>query len=341
MEAAGVNFNFEVQSGNRRSSDLYDARGLATFIYGQKGNATSIVVLLNGTPALTNQLGYPSGMNYTTLLHELLHVATRMKINFLDRTSPEVKALNDLYNIVVREFNKQARAGSLPPVMEKWHRRVNNALATPDELLTWGLTDREMQAWLSNIKVGEKTLMDKLVELVREVLGISKPFETALDRLVKTSDSILDIDVKTLDGGMKSYKYSLGPSKPKTKGAPQQQSLFSKRAQELFGQKATKDVTNLPAFKRWFKGSKVVEANGKPQVVYHATNADIESFDGYEWAGWFSKDANWAAEHYTRPINERDSTGPNIVPAYLSIKNPLRIDVDMNDNVDSIKPLLR
>jgi hypothetical protein len=129
--------------------------------------------------------------------------------------------------------------------MEKWHRRVNNALATPDELLTWGLTDREMQAWLSNIKVGEKTLMDKLVELVREVLGISKPFETALDRLVKTSDSILDIDVKTLDSGMKSYKYSLGPSKPKAKGAPQQQSLFSKRAQELFGQKAGVETTKL------------------------------------------------------------------------------------------------
>ena len=245
MEATGVNFNFEVQGGNSRSTDLYDARGLATFIWGKEGNATTIVVLLNGTPVLKNQLGYPSGMNYTTLLHELLHVATKAKIRFLPKTSQEVKELDALYNIVVREFNKQARAGTLPPVMEKWHKRVNNVLENSDELLTWGMTDHDVQKWLSDIKVGEKTLMNKLVDLIRNVLGISKPFETALDRLVKTSDNILDIDIKTLDNGMTSYKYSLGPAKSKGKTSPQQQSLFSKRAQELFGQKAGAETTKL------------------------------------------------------------------------------------------------
>jgi hypothetical protein len=245
MEAAGVKFTFDVQGGNRRSSDLYEAKGLATFIYGQQGNPTSVVVLLNGTPVLKNQNGYPSGMNYTTLLHELLHVATRMKVNFLEKTSPEVKALNDLYKTVVYEFNKQARRGMLPPVLEKYHKRMNNALENSDELMTWGMTDIDMQSWLSQIKVGEKTLMDKLVELARKVLGISKSFETAFDRLVKTTDSILDIDVKTLDNGMRAYKYSLGPAKPKAKVAPQQQSLFSKRAQELFGEKAGVETTKL------------------------------------------------------------------------------------------------
>lgn len=245
MQAAGVNFNFEVQGGKSRSSDLYDARGLATFVYGQNGNATSVVVLLNGTPALKNQLGYPSGMNYTTLLHELLHVATRMKVNFLDKSSPEVKALNDLYKTVVSEFNRQAKRKMLPPVLEKYYKRMNNALANADELMTWGMTDVDMQSWLSQIKVGEKTLMDKFVELARKILGISKPFETAFDRLVRTTDSILDIDVKTLANGMESYKYSLGPAKSKGKASPQQQSLFSKRAQELFGEKAGVETTKL------------------------------------------------------------------------------------------------
>jgi hypothetical protein len=87
--------------------------------------------------------------------------------------------------------------------------------------------------------------MNKLVSLIRDVLGISKPFETALDRLVKTSDSILDVDVKTLADGMKSYKYSLGPEKSKGKSSPQQQSLSSKRAQELFSQKAGVETTKL------------------------------------------------------------------------------------------------
>jgi hypothetical protein len=330
MESAGVKFTFDVQGGNMRSSDLYDARGLATFIYGQQGNPTSVVVLLNGTPALKNQLGYPSGMNYTTLLHELLHVATRMKVNFLDKTSPEVKALNDLYKTVVYEFNKQARRGMLPPVLEKYYKRMNNALANADELMTWGMTDVDMQSWLSQIKVGEKTLMDKFVELARKVLGISKPFETAFDRLVRTTDSILDIDVKTLENGMKSYKYSLGPAKPKAKGAPQQQSLFSKRAQELFGQKDQQKTTNLPAFKRWFKDSKVVDAKGNPLVVYHGTQEldDYTEAEGGAFAQ-FTGRPNWfAVEPYTASGYAK-ATG-TMYPVYLSIKNPLRLNFDMN-----------
>ena len=33
------------------------------------------------------------------------------------------------------------------------------------------------------------------------------------------------------------------------------------------------------AFKRWFGDSKVVDADGKPLVVYHGTTSDFESFD--------------------------------------------------------------
>jgi hypothetical protein len=99
-------------------------------------------------------------------------------------------------------------------------------------------------------------------------------------------------------------------------------------------------ITETQAFKEWFGDSKVVDADGKPLVVYHGTNADIEEFGGYEWAGWFSANPELAGG-YPRPISDKDYTGPNVMPVYLSIKNPLRIEVDMNDNVDAIKPLLR
>ena len=38
------------------------------------------------------------------------------------------------------------------------------------------------------------------------------------------------------------------------------------------------DQTQTPAFRRWFAGSKVVDDNGEPLVVYHGTAADIEAF---------------------------------------------------------------
>lgn len=39
------------------------------------------------------------------------------------------------------------------------------------------------------------------------------------------------------------------------------------------------DITETPAFKKWFGNSKVVDENGKPKVVYHGTAADVEFFD--------------------------------------------------------------
>jgi len=38
-------------------------------------------------------------------------------------------------------------------------------------------------------------------------------------------------------------------------------------------------LTDSPEFKRWFGDSKVVDAEGKPLVVYHGTKADFEQFD--------------------------------------------------------------
>lgn len=95
-----------------------------------------------------------------------------------------------------------------------------------------------------------------------------------------------------------------------------------------------------PQFTKWFGDSKVVNENGLPLVVYHGTNANIGEFGGWEWSGWFSKETALAND-YTYPVQERDVVGPNVMPVFLSIKNPLRIDVDMNDPVDAIKPLLR
>jgi hypothetical protein len=38
-------------------------------------------------------------------------------------------------------------------------------------------------------------------------------------------------------------------------------------------------MTPEPAFERWFGDSKVVDANGKPLVMHHVTDADFNAFD--------------------------------------------------------------
>lgn len=81
---------------------------------------------------------------------------------------------------------------------------------------------------------------------------------------------------------------------------------------------------DTPTFKKWFGDSKVVDANNKPIVVYHGTDADFSIFDSSKLGKnkavpshigfWFSDDPQYAGFH-----------GDTIMPAYLSLQNPKKI----------------
>jgi hypothetical protein len=119
--------------------------------------------------------------------------------------------------------------------MQKYYRRVNNVLSTPDELISWGLTDKEVMNYLNGIRVGKETVMTKIVRIIREVLGISQPYETALDRLVKVSDKLVATDTVELGNAMKLQGYALTMTKPKVAATTglKQQALFAKRGDAL------------------------------------------------------------------------------------------------------------
>ena len=86
-----------------------------------------------------------------------------------------------------------------------------------------------------------------------------------------------------------------------------------------------------PSFKAWFgdwendpeNASKVVNPRtGEPQVVYHGTNAQFDTFD-WEKAGAGNDKGMRGKGIYLSP-NERtaDSYGETIMPAFVSLKNP-------------------
>jgi hypothetical protein len=107
------------------------------------------------------------------------------------------------------------------------------------------------------------------------------------------------------------------------------------------GADQTQDQNLTEAFKRWFGNSKVVDADGKPLVVYHGTivrptrdgtmMGDIMAFDrlfttkfrapSLDTVGsWFSTNpGDGGAEMYA---GGGRAPGAAIYPAYLSIKNP-------------------
>ena len=96
-------------------------------------------------------------------------------------------------------------------------------------------------------------------------------------------------------------------------------------------------------FRNWFGDSKVVDADGKPLVVYHGTASDFSEFMrpkaidkegrriGMGWGkgkfyfadnpGAASVSADWAGKSKDRPGNR-----PSVMPVHLKIKNPISAD---------------
>jgi hypothetical protein len=102
----------------------------------------------------------------------------------------------------------------------------------------------------------------------------------------------------------------------------------------LFSQEEVGTKTDTPQFKKWFGNSKITNEDGSPRVMYHGTNQDIAEFKsaaqqfregvlknrstGYTEGLYFTSDRNYASNYATRFAEE----GGNVVPVYLSIKNP-------------------
>lgn len=132
---------------------------------------------------------------------------------------------------------------------------------------------------------------------------------------------------------LRKYGKQLGQVTPAQLSAIAKMALLdvaADRRGELFGPIGTlfsaASPVNSPAFRRWFGDSKVVDADGNPLVVYHGTSADFSQFS----LGNFGKtDGGWAGQgfYFSPRTNEAGwyakGDGANIMPVYVSIKNPL------------------
>ena len=83
---------------------------------------------------------------------------------------------------------------------------------------------------------------------------------------------------------------------------------------------ATKKITDNPNFVKWFGDSKVVDEKGEPLTVYHETIADIHIFD-IETSDFGS---HFGTKKQVATLSG-GIIGERIYPAYLNVKNPIRL----------------
>ena len=91
------------------------------------------------------------------------------------------------------------------------------------------------------------------------------------------------------------------------------------------------------AFRRWFGDSKVVDADGKPMVVYHGTGKDFSVFNAP--MTWVSTDPKHASM-YAEATGDLRGGSPNVIAAYAKVERPFDADRDSDGGYMTIRQLV-
>lgn len=87
--------------------------------------------------------------------------------------------------------------------------------------------------------------------------------------------------------------------------------------------------TASPAFKSWFSGSKVVDRQGRPLVVYHGAASEFHTFDPAKTRFAQDKGAFFftSGDHIASAYADEQEQGV-VMEVYLALKNPLILHAD-------------
>ena len=140
---------------------------------------------------------------------------------------------------------------------------------------------------------------------------------------------------------LENYLESIGADVSTMTNAQIKARMERSAAQEVAAQyDQTAAQTDTEAFKRWFGESKVVDAEGKPLVVYHGTARDFAEFR--KWSGgkgqradtdgaiFFGGDPR-AVDFFARMESRRSGEGERVLPVYLRLTNPIEHDFDKSE----------
>ena len=138
-----------------------------------------------------------SGLRYSTILHELVHTTTSSQIYVLGerqirlgkQPDPVIKEMFDLLKILKKQVKEDMKQGfgAVHPAVDAI-RKGKQYVKDADEMLAYGMMDPVFQDYLSTIKVGDKTVFTKLVEIARKLLGLDAKYDTALDNLMRITE---------------------------------------------------------------------------------------------------------------------------------------------------------
>lgn len=214
----------------------------------------------------------------------------------------------------------------------------NHMATTTDPLARWALTNetRAQNAWqnfrpeVKNVALKERGFADQKASL--------PPVAFTL-----TGDEAVDAPMLQYIGTLNAKQKlgSLSEKSPLVNKLPSLPEAPTTRA-------SLRTAPDTAEFKQWFGDSKIVDADGKPKVMYHGTARDITAFkpkqagaifvtDSPQFAGIFSKDsAVWMAAHadqFLTPTQLKEGRARAIV----AIRKDYKSMPEGKEMIDSLK----
>jgi hypothetical protein len=345
LQSAGVSLDLKIaHRGFPVPTALFNSRGYTESAFDDKGR--DITVWLNGAD-VTGKVG----TDYETLLHELVHAATMGGVlhGSTVRGSPFAKDAADLMEVtdaIASHINKRfddADAGrvSLTEFELDMRAGANNAFTKDDETLAWALSSVEAQQYLETIpyKKSGQTMWGRFVQAVRSAIGLEAKADTALSEVLRLGASIMSTDGDANVRGVRAFwhKRGLKMATQQANGSVVLRNEVGPAYPDSPTHQKKMDQAETPEFKRWFGDSKVVDADGKPLVVYHGTAADFNAFDlskfGLTDAGWFGKGFYFTED---KAIADRYGKTKSV---FLSLEKPMSSD-EAAFGADTVKQII-
>lgn len=241
------------------------------------------------------------------MLHELIHAAT---LKALSKKGMASAQMNALYTHVKKSDKLKGMYG----------------MSDVDEFIAEAFSNPKFQEALKQVSAmpvggNPSSAWDWFVRVVRGILGLKQGQDNALSQALDIGIGVMRENMR-LNEGSADVRYNAAPGKI--------------------------NQTDTEAFKRWFGDSAVVDSDGKPLRVFHGTASDITAFDigrsgestgntGFYGAGaYFSEDADYASG-FSFWARRSDDQAPNVVPVYLSLKNPAYINITPRSQAASEK----
>lgn len=259
------------------------------------------------------------------------------------------ESVNDAYSSMVGNFYavQAARMGTTPEEMFKRYPLRIGAESIAGQQFDQGRTLQQLRddlqkqqagfdAYDAEIRGGVDPDGDKYFGLADKVTEAMDAFVADLEQI---PDDSFSLQAKTKDGRMllvnpsaqKPGHYQLtrfasdgnpwGDTQYPTKKQAIKDFLDESDASTVkdFGGQLNQSArlnTDTPEFRNWFGDSKVVDADGKPLVVYHGTKTDFDTFSDYK-PNFFTASRDYASGY-----------GDRIKPVFLKIEQPFDTATD-------------